>query len=206
MMKKIFSTLLMAVMILAVANGQAFAEKKVAILLDAPTGMFSEPEKVYASVQATLDKILQSSREFEILPIEETSSYLQIYREENDLVSTVTTEGVPVEAFLKKEDVAKICQHFGSDYVIYTRVSSTIPTVSVGLFRASQKVNVIMDFRVWSDAKQDFAYTKRTTTKGSSTAIYAGIGSASRAVDKGLKKGLQEVEKDSSKVRAAMYD
>lgn len=206
MLKKIFSTLLTVAMILAVANGQAFAEKKVAIILDAPTGMFSEPEKVYAAVQDTLDKILNKSRDFEILPIDDTSSYVQIYREENDLVSTVTTEGVAVESFLKKDDVDKICKHFESDYIIYTRVSTTIPKVSVGLFSASQKVNVVLDFRVWSDAKQDFSYTKRTTTTGSSTAVYAGIGSASRAVDKGLKKGLQEVEKDASKVRAAMDD
>lgn len=204
MLKKFLATLFTAVLILAVANSQAFAASRVAIILDAPTGMFSEPEKVYASVQATLDKILKNSYEYEIVPIDETASYVQIYREENDLVSTVTTEGVAVEAFLKKEDVDKICKHFGSDYIIYTRVSTTIPKVSVGLFSASQKVNVVLDFRVWSDRKQDFTYTKRTTTTGSSTAIYAGLGSSSRAVDKGLKKGLQEVEKDPSKVRAAM--
>lgn len=204
MLKKIFSSLCLAVMVLVFVNGQAFAQKKVAILLDAPTGMFSEPEKVYAAVEKTVNNILKNSSEYEILPIDDTASYLQIYREENDLLTTVTTEGVAVEAFLKKDDIEKICKHFDSDYVIYTRVSSTTPKVAVGLFSTSQKVNVIMDFRVWSESKQDFSYTKRTTTTGSSTAIYAGVGSSSRVLDKGLKKGLQEVEKDADKVRAAM--
>ncbi|MBO4401883.1 MAG: hypothetical protein J5809_08575 [Selenomonadaceae bacterium] len=203
MLKKIFSTLCMAVMLLFIANSSAAAETKIAVVLDAPTGMFSEPEKVYSIVQQTLDKILKGA-DYEILPVSDTADYVQIYREENDLTSAVTPEGIAVENFLKKEDINKIGKHFGADYVIYTRVSSTAPKVSTGLFTASQKVNVILDFRVWSDSKQDFNYTKRATTTGSSTAIYAGIGSASRALEKGLKKGLQEVEKDAVKVRAAM--
>lgn len=206
MLKKIFSTFCLAVMILAFANTSAFAEKNVAIILDAPTGMFSEPEKVYDSVQLTLKNILGNSYDYKILPIEDTESYLQVYREEHGLTEAVTTEGVAVESFLKKDDVNRLCKHFNADYVIYTRVSNTAPRVSAGLFSASQSVNVIMDFRVWSDTKQDFSYMKRTTTKGTSTAIYAGIGSASRAVEKGLKKGLQEVEKDKVKILTAMSE
>lgn len=204
MLKKFFSTLFVAAMLIFAANSSAYAEKNVAIILDAPTGMFSDPEKVYAAVQTTLTNIVGTSSDYKILPIEDTASYVQIYREENNLTDAVTTEGVAVESFLKKEDINKICQHFGSDYVIYTRVSNTAPTISAGLFSVSQNVNVIMDFRVWSSEKKDFTYLKRTTTKGTSTAIYAGIGSASRAVDKGLKKGLQEVEKDKVKILASM--
>lgn len=206
MLKNFFKIIFMAFMILVAVQGQSFAQKKVAILLDAPTGMFSEPEKVYDAIKETLNKILNNSAKYEIVPFEEISNYLQMYREENDLVGAVTNEGVAVETFLKKDDVSKICKHFESDYLIYTRVLSTFPKVSVTLFSASQKVNVIIDFRVWSEMKQDFSYIKRTTTKGSSTAVYAGIGSASRAVAKGLRRGLKEVEKDASKVRAAMND
>ena len=193
-------------MILFSTNNFVSAEKNIAVILDAPTGMFSEPDKVYAAVQTSLSNILGSSSDYNVLPIDETASYLQIYREESGLTDTVTTEGIAVESFLKKNDVDKICQHFGSDYVIYTRVASTAPTVSAGLFSASQKVNVIMDFRVWSNEKKDFTYLKRTTTKGTSTAIYAGIGSASRAVEKGLKKGLEEVEKDKVKILMALSE
>lgn len=205
MLKKIFSAIFLTVMILFAANNPVSAEKNVAIILDAPTGMFSDPDKVYDAVQTSLTNILGSTG-YNILPIDETASYLQIYREENNLTDAVTTEGVAVESFLKKNDIDKLCQHFGSDYVIYTRVSSTAPTFSAGLFSASQKVNVIMDFRVWSNAKKDFSYMKRTTTKGTSTAIYAGIGSSSRALDKGLKKGLEEIEKDKVKIITAMSE
>lgn len=88
--------------------------------------------------------------------------------------------------------------------MIYIRVSSTAPEISTGFFSASQKVNVTMDFRIWSDSAKDFSYMKRTTSTGSSTAIYAGIGSATKALEDGLKKGLTEIEKDKVKIRKLM--
>ena len=204
MLKKILSAFCMAILLFFVASNHVFAAKNIAVILDVPTGMFSEPEKTHATLMTSLNKILGDDEDYNILPIEEVSSYVQIYREENNLIKTVTTEGVAVESFLKKKDIDEICKHFGSDYVIYTRISTTKPKVVEGIFSVSRKVNVILDFRVWSDSKKDFSYIKRTTTTGSSTAIYAGVGSSSRALEKGLKKGLQEIEKDSSKVRAAM--
>ena len=183
-------------MIVVSMNGQAFAEKKIAILLDTPTGMFSEPEKVYATIQESLDKIFQGSPQYNILPIGETDSYVQIYREENDLTVNVDTGYTGVaqrDLSLKKEDVNKICKHFGADYVIYTRVTTTAPRMSMGFMSMGQK------------DKSDFTYTKRTMTTGSSKTIYAGgMGSSSHAVEKGLKKGLQEIEKDSLKIKTAM--
>ena len=208
MIKKIFTAAFILLILLTVGNANVSAadtEKfKVAVILDAPVGMFSKPEKVYSTVKKTLDNIFKGSSFYEIIPIEETDPYVQIYREENDLVGAVTPQGVAVEAFLKKEDLDKICTHFESRYLIYIRVSSTAPEISTGFFSASQKVNVTMDFRVWADADKDFSYVKRTTATGTSTAIYAGIGSASKALEDGLKKGLVEVEKDKIKIRKAM--
>lgn len=206
MLKKNFSVLCMAAVIVFVAHSQAYAAK-IAVILDAPTGTFTEPEKVYSLVQTSLEKILRNSSEYEILPPSETENYVQIYREENDMImSTGADEGSHDEKWLKKDDINKIGTHFNSDYVIYVRVTSTAPKVSVGLFSASQKANVVTDFRVWSNSKKDFAYMKRATTTGTSTAIYAGIGSSSRALEKALTKGLQEIEKDSAKIREAMQD
>lgn len=204
MLKKIFSVLCMAAVILFAANSQAYAAK-VVVLLDAPTGTFTEPEKVYSLVEETLDKVLQKSSAYEILPPSDTENYIQIYREEHDMISSSgADEGAHDEKWFKKEDINNICTHFGGDYIIYIRVTSTAPKVSVGLFSNSQKMNVVTDFRVWSNIKKDFAYMKRATTQGSSTAIYAGIGSSSHALEKGLKKGLAEIEKDAAKIRAAM--
>lgn len=204
MLKKIFSVLCMTAVILFAANSQAYAAK-VVMLLDAPTGTFTEPEKVYSMVEATLDKVVGNSSEYEILPFADTENYVQIYREEHDMImSSGADEGAHEEKWLKKEDINNICNHFGGNYVVYVRVTSTAPKVSVGLFSNSQKMNVVTDFRVWSNTKRDFSYMKRATTQGSSTAIYAGMGSSSHALEKGLKKGLQEIEKDVAKIRAAM--
>ena len=204
MLKKIFSVLCMTAVILFTAHSQASAAK-VVVLLDAPTGTFTEPEKVYAMVETTLGKILQNSSEYEILPPSETENYIQIYREEHDMISSSgADEGSHDEKWFKKEDINNICTHFGGDYTIYIRVTSTAPKVSTGLFSASQKMNVVTDFRVWSNTAKDFSYMKRATTSGTSTAIYAGMGSSSRALEKGLKKGLEEIEKDAAKIRATM--
>ena len=204
MLKKIFSVLCMAAIVILAAHSQAYAAKAV-VVLDAPTGTFTEPEKVYQLVQDSLGKILQNSSEYEILPPSDTENFVQIYREEHDMImSTGADEGAHEEKWLKKEDLNNICTHFGGDYVIYVRITSTAPKMSVGLFSNSQKMNVVTDFRVWDNAKKDFSYMKRATAQGASTAIYAGMGSSSRALEKGLKKGLQEVEKDASKIREAM--
>ena len=204
MLKKVFSVLCAVAVILFAANSQAYAAK-VVVLLDAPTGTFTEPEKVYSLVEETLDKVLQKSSAYEILPPSDTENYIQIYREEHDMISSSgADEGAHDEKWFKKEDINNICAHFGGNYVVYIRVTSTAPKVSVGLFSNSQKMNVVTDFRVWSNAKRDFAYMKRATTQGTSTAIYAGIGSSSRALEKGLIKGLAEIEKDAAKIRAAM--
>ena len=206
MLKKFFSVLCLATVIVVAVTSQAYAAK-VTVVLDAPTGTFTEPEKVYQLVQETLGKILQNSSSYEILPPSDTENYVQIYREEHDMImSTGADEGAHEEKWLKKEDLNNICTHFGGDYLIYVRVTSTAPKVSVGLFSNSQKMNVLTDFRVWDNVKKDFSYMKRANAQGSSTAIYAGMGSSSRALEKGLKKGLQEIEKDASKIREAMTE
>lgn len=101
----------------------------------------------------------------------------------------------------------EICKHFGADYVIYMRMTNSMPRYYGGFWTAGQKVNVVLDFRIWSDKKEDYVYAKRTTTTGSSNTFYVGgMGSSSHAVEKGLKKGLQEIEKDASKIRLAMVE
>ena len=133
----------------------------------------------------------------------------KFYREEHDMVYTAdiddSTQTSTRNLLLKKEDVNNICKHFSTPHLIYIRVTSTAPTLSGGWFTTSQKVNMTMDFRIWSDAKGDFTYTKRAMAKGTSTTVYAGgIGSASHAIVKALKKGLAEVEKDSVKIKSSM--
>ena len=62
-------------MMLFAINSQA-AAYNVAVILDTPAGMFSDPEKVYETVQTSLDNIFGTS--YEIMPLGESDSYVQI--------------------------------------------------------------------------------------------------------------------------------
>ena len=162
MLKKfLFSLVCSVIALFAVAN-QTYAvslggdKVNVAVVLDTPGGMFSEPEKVYETIKESLDNIFKDSDKYHILPIGDTDAYVQIYREEHDLSASMDTGYVTVDRrdlSLKKENINEICKHFDADYVIYTRVTSSAPRVSVGFMSAGQKVNVTLDFRVWSDKK-----------------------------------------------------
>ena len=210
MLKKVFSSLLMAAMFLCVAGSSAFASS-VSVVLDTPAGYFSEPEKVYKVVQASLDKIFQGSM-IDVKSVQDCDAYVQIYREENDLAGASDSQSggrFHRDLTFKKADIEKMADYFGDDHVVYIRVSTTDPRSTGGIFTSGKKVNVILDFRIWSQLKKDFSYMKRvTTTGGSETVNLGGIfgrgsGSLVNAIDEGLKKGLQDVEKEKSKVLAA---
>ena len=190
MLRKFFSTALAAVLILfagAVSADTSVQILNVAVILEPPLETFESPEKISAAVTQTVSKIFKNNSRFHVQSIDETAGEVQIYREENNL------EG----AALKKTDLDKICQNLGSDFVIYIRTTTTEVEASDPIGR---KVNVVLDFRVWSNDKKDFTYTRRTTMTGTGY----GYGAAADAVVAGFKKAVQEVEKDASRVRAAM--
>ena len=206
MLKKFFNVFIMTVVLIVVSNNQAFAYR-AAVILDTPSGMFSDPEKVYKTLQTSFDNIFGAGSD--IMPLGETDSYVQIYREEHDLIYTAdiddSTQTSNRDLILKKEDIKATCKHFGTPYVIYVRITSTAPRTSVGFFTASQKINVTLDFRIWSDSEGDFTYAKRTSATGASTTVYAGgNGSTSHAIERGLKKNLQQIEKEASTITSAM--
>ena len=181
---------------------------KISVILDTPAASFAEPEKIYKTVDTSLKKIFSEDSKYQLQPLGDTDAYVQLYREEKEQATTVdngivTTNGER-DLSLHKDDLINISEHFGSDYMIYIRVTNSIPKFTGGFFTAGQKVNVILDFRVWSSIKNDFVYLKRHMTTGSSTSIYIGMGSSSRAIDRGLKKGLKEIEKDAQQIKAAM--
>ena len=189
MLRKIFSTALAAVLILfaGAVSAATIQILNVAVILEPPLETFESPEKISAAVTQTVSKIFKNTERFKVQSIDETAGAVQIYREENNL------EG----AALKKNDLDKICQNLGSDFVIYIRTTNNEVEASDPIGR---KINVVLDFRVWSNENKDFAYTRRTTMTGTGY----GYGAAADAVVTGFKKAMQEVEKDASKVRAAM--
>ena len=87
MLRKIFSALCMAAVIVFAAHSQASATA-VSVVLDTPAGNFSEPEKVYETTQASLDVIFQNNPNFEVMDVSECDAYVQIFREESGLAAT----------------------------------------------------------------------------------------------------------------------
>ena len=213
-MSKRFCLILVSVILLVtIGSTRTFAESfntdniNVAFILDTPSGKFSEPEKVYADFQSAMDKIFKSDERYNIIPFNDTDPYVQIYREENDLTFSVDDDYTQVsnrDVSLKKKDIDNLCKHFKTDYIIYVRVTSTAPRFYDGPFTVSKKINITLDFRIWSDKMADFVYAKRSVKTGTSTAVYLGSGSATRAVDKGVKKCLKDIEKDVNRIRACM--
>ena len=213
MLKKLCLAVIAVILIMTTNNNQISAEEvnidkiNVAFILDTPSGKFSEPEKVYNSFQSSMDKIFKGDMRFNVIPFNDTEPYVQIYREENDLTFSVDDDYTQVstrDVSLKKKDIDTICKYFKTDYVIYVRVTSTAPRFYDGAFSVSKRINITLDFRIWSDKKADFVYAKRAVKTGSSTAVYLGSGSAARAVDKGVKKCLKDIEKDANIIKATM--
>ena len=213
MIKKFFSTLLLTAALTIILTNHTYAEEisnkiiNVALILDTSGGKFSEPEKVYQTFQNSIDKIFKKEPQFNIIPIDETDPYIQIYREENNLMIGVDddyTQTNNKDLSLKKKDIEAIGKYFKADYIVYARVTTTEPRFADGVFSVSKKINITLDFRIWSDKKADFVYARRAMKTGSSTSIYLGAGSASHAVERGLKKCLQDIEKNSDKIKTSM--
>ena len=214
MIKKLCSVLMAGALCLCTASAYAAdlsgsaSSVNISVVLDTPGNYSSEPEKVYATIKESLGNIFSNKSLYKIQPVEDNDAYVQVYREENGYAVNTDNGYVAANGMrdlsLKKEDLEKLNDHFGSDYLVYIRITNSMPQFTGGFMSVGQKVNVTMDFRVWSKEKKDFVYMKRTMTTGSSTSFYAGIGSSGHAVEKGIKKGLAEVEKEASKIRTSM--
>ncbi len=191
-MKKILSAFLMAGLIFlagTVSAATSVEVQEVAVIVEPPVESFSKSEEVFNSIQQTVDKIFKNTTNFNVQSIDETAGYIQIYREENNFASNE-------DSFLKKADLDEVCQHLGSDFIIYMRVSGTEQKITgIGDYiingGSADSAKVVLDFRVWSNDKKDFTYSKRITK-------------TDYTLERSLSKCLQEVEKDAGKVRAAM--
>ena len=138
-----------------------------------------------------------------LIPASESDAIVQIYREEKGAAASadqVVTGMQSRDLTLTKADFADLSTELGADYIMYFRVTNTVPTVSVGFMSAGQKTNVTTDFRVWDAAKGNYVFVKRYVTTGSSSSFYAGMGSASNAVKDGLEKALKQISEDKAKI------
>ena len=187
--------------------------------------MFAEPEKVYKEIDGTLKNwffpsekerekmtfsqkhTLKSGEQIVLVPISDSDGIVQVYREEkgaavssDEMITGTNARNIAIT----KEDLTKLSKELGSDYIMYFRVTNTVPTVSVGFLSAGQKTNVTTDFRVWDARKESYVFVKRYVTTGSSSSFYLGAGSASNAVEDGLRKALKQIDKDKDKIIAVV--
>lgn len=215
-----------AAMLLAANLFAVSAEaSQINTIVDTGSGMFAEPEKVYDKIDDTLKSwffpsekekekmtfsqkhALQTGEQIVLVPISESDGTVQIYREEkgaavssDEMITGTNARNIAIT----KEDLKKLSKELGSDYIMYFRVTNTVPTVSVGFLSAGQKTNVTTDFRVWDAKKENYVFVKRYVTTGSSNSFYLGVGSASNAVEDGLKKALKQIDKDKDKIIAVV--
>ena len=182
---------------------------QVNTIIDTGSGMFAEPEKIYQDIDDTIKAVsythLRALKEAAptLIPASESDAIVQIYREEKGVAAStdqMVTGMQGRDLTLTKADFANLSTELGADYIMYFRVTNTVPTVSVGFMSAGQKTNVTTDFRVWDAAKGNYVFVKRYVTTGSSSSFYAGMGSASNAVKDGLEKALKQISEDKAKI------
>lgn len=223
MRKKCLAQILGLLLTLNVASGAEAAQ--INTIIDTGSGMFAEPEKVYKEIDETINSwfnlsaeemkkltfkermALKSNGEHTLVPAADSDAIVQIYREEKGIAvsSDQMVTGMQVrDTTMTKEDMANLCTELGADYIIYFRVTNTMPTMTSGFMSIGMKTNVTTDFRVWSAKEARYTYAKRYITTGSSSSFYMGVGSASNAVKDGLEKALEQIDEDKAAIVASI--
>lgn len=194
-------------------------------IIDTGSGMWSEPEKVYGEVDESVKSwfgvstknkeemnfkerlALQNKSQWTFVPTADSDAVVQLYREERG--RAVAEDGmvsgmVDRDLALNKDDLAALTKELGADYIFYFRITNSVPTYNYGFLTAGQKVNVITDFRIWDGKQGKYVFVKRYQTTGFSKSFYIGTGSTSHAIEKGLQKALEKIEKEKSEILAVV--
>lgn len=190
-------------------------------IIDTGSGMFAEPEKVYEEIdkhvkgwfgqseqQTLYERLHSNEKTFKLIPAADSDAVVQIYREEKGSAMSMDMiySGMQNrDITMTREDLEKLSEELGADYIAYFRVTSSMPTYTMGMFSAGQKTNVTTDFRIYDKVKNQYVFAKRYQTTGSSSTVMStGFGSAGNAVKDGLIKALKEIDKDKDKILASV--
>lgn len=197
-MKKI-KLLVIAVFLIAMSlSCAAFAQQKVAVFLEAPL-TFCNDAKVHTLVDEKA-KLIFTKDKYEILPLSDSLSAIQLYREEHDMASLVATGWSGYAIPMKKENVQEIGKQLNCDYIFFVRLTNDMPRYSVGFMSSSAKTNITCDARVMNVARGEYTFMKQIITEGKSTAVYAGAPSFERAYFKAFDKAMNEIKIDTTKI------
>ena len=197
---------------------------QINMIVDSGSGMFAEPEKVYETIDETVNSWFFPSEEelksmtfserralkdasIVLIPCSESDAVVQIYREEKGMTvsydDSMINGAQALDMGMTKQDLINLSEELGADYILYFRVTNSIPKMSIGFWTMKQTVNVVTDFRVWDAKQQQYSFIKRYQNKGKSSVV-AGNDYDSRAVKKGLKKALEQITEDKDKIIAAI--
>lgn len=223
--KDFVNGILLTMLVVAFCGGKADAAQ-INTIIDTGSGMFAEPEKVYQEIDKHVRSWFCPSEEDQkkltlyermhmdnsshhiLIPTSESDAIVQIYREEKGAAVSMDMEVTGVQnrdIVLTQADFQKLSEQLGADYIVYFRVTSSMPTISVGLFSSGQKINVTTDFRIWDNKTCKYVFVKRYQTTGSSNSVLSyGFGSSVNAVKEGLNKALEQIDKDRAAIIASV--
>lgn len=176
----------------------AFAQEKVAIFLEAPL-TFCNDAKVHTMVDEKAKNIFAADK-FEVLPLSDSLSAIQLYREEHDMAAVVSSGWSGYALPMKKENVQDIGKSMACDYVFFVRLTNDIPRYSAGFLSTTAKTNITCDARVMNVAKGEYTFMKQIITEGKSTAVYMGAPSFEKAYFRAFEKALNEIKIDTTKI------
>lgn len=197
-MKKLVKLFLLTLVTLFVMSGIACAQQKVAIFLEAPL-TFCNDAKVHTMVDEKAQAIFTKDK-FEVLPLSDSLSAIQLYREEHDMASLVSSGWSGYAVPMKKEHVQDIGQNLACDYVFFVRLTNDVPRYSAGFMTATAKTNITCDARVMNVAKGEYTFMKQLITEGKSTSVYMGTPSFEKAYFRAFEKALKEIKIDTEKI------
>lgn len=197
-MIKLLKQIILVMMLFCFAISTAFAQEKVAIFLEAPL-TFCNDEKVHKMVDEKAKAIFTTDK-FEVLPLSDSLSAIQLYREEHDMAAVVSSGWSGYALPMKKENVQEIGKSMACDYVFFVRLTNDIPRYSAGFLSTTAKTNITCDTRVMNVARGEYTFMKQILTEGKSTAVYMGAPSFEKAYFRAFEKALNEIKIDTTKI------
>ena len=169
-------------------------KKKVAIFLDAPL-TYVDNETVRKLVPEKANKLFEETS-IKVIPFEESMLALRTYLEDNRMIiNEYYTQP------LNREDLRKICKELEANYALLIKITNSAPRASSVLFTVTFKTTVTCDVRLLDNETNKYIVSKSIVKDGSTTSVaILGIPDFNNAYTSALKKALDEIEIDASKL------
>lgn len=193
-MKGIIKYILGVLTILFMTTGMAFAQEKVAILLEAPID-FCNDVKVHQLIDEKTATIFPKDR-FVVMSAKDSVAATEIYRKNNDMANMISEGRGGYTKPMRPDNVIGLGKQVGADYVLFFKLSNDAPKYGGNMLGATVKANIICEIRVMNVAKGMFSVNKQIVEKGKSTAVYQGMPSFTHAYFYAFSKAVNMLNID----------